>query len=221
MVMSHRTKQPTTGHAPGDWRLSVEPGDTFEWQVRPKLPLLAKLFIRQRYVEPYRRNLSGKKSARGPSIDEVGGYRPGLKPAQERAIAFLVENEAMVRAKVLRAVADHANELRSGGGWEEFENPPGIDAVMPRQMTADQAAERIKITRICATTKSRDGMAYLEVYGECAWDPDHGFEVVMHGDRLVGVYQQGTGWRDARPGKARPPKPTATKGKHGRGNPVV
>jgi hypothetical protein len=199
--MSQRAKRSTTGLVSKDWRLSAEPGDSFEWQVRPKLPLLAKLFIRQKYKELHRRNPGARKPVRGPFLDEVGGYGSRLTPAQERVLASLEENEAIVCAMVLRAAADYANELRSGGGWNQFEDPPGIDAVMPRRMTADQAAERIKITRICATTKSRDGVAYLEVYGECAWDPDHGFEVVLHGDRLVGVYQQGTGWRDARPRK--------------------
>lgn len=187
-----------------DWSLSVEPGDTFEWQVRPKLPLLAKLFIRQRYKEPHRRNEGARK--RGPFLDEVGGYRPGLKPAQERALTFLVEKEAIVYAKVLRAVADYANKLRSSGGWEEFDDPPGIDAVMPRQMTPNQVAERIRFTRICATSKSQDGMVYLEIDGECAWDPDHGFQVVLFGDRLVGIHQQGTGWRDMRPRKRKIPR---------------
>jgi hypothetical protein len=190
----------------GGQRLEIKPGDTFEWQVRLKLPSLAKLYIRPKYKEPWRRDLGGKKPPRRGFLDEVGGYGTGPKLAQQRALSYLADNEAAVYGKVLRALADYANELRSGGGWDDFDDPPGINAVMPRKMTPDQAAERIQITHVGVTTKARNAMAYLEIAGECAWDPDHGFEVVLHGDRLVGVYQQGTGWVDKRPRKG-----TATK----------
>ena len=178
--------------------LNLEPGDCFDWNVKLKLPSLAKLFIRPKYKE---RSFSEKAPPRRGFLDEVGGYGDAPKPAARRAISYLAENEAAICARVLRAIADYSNELRATGGWEDFNDPPGIEAVMPRGMTPEQAAERILITRVAVQTRERDGMAYLEVKGECAWDRDHGFEVVLHGDRLVGVFQQGTGWVDQRPRK--------------------
>lgn len=182
----------------GKHLLKIEPGDCFDWNVKLKLPSLAKLFIRPKYKE---RSFGEKAPPRRGFLDEVGGYGSAPTPAAKRALSYLSENEAAVCDRVLRAAADYSNELRATGGWSNFDDPPGIEAVMPLGMTPDQAAERIWIARVAVTTKERDGMAYLEVQGECAWDPDHGFEVVLHGDRLVGVFQQGTGWVDRRPRK--------------------
>jgi len=183
--------------------LNLEPGDCFDWSVKLKLPSLAKLFIRPKYKE---RSFGEKAPSRRGFLDEVGGYGDAPTPAARRALSYLAENEAAICAKVLRAVADDCNEFRKASDSSNFDDPPGIDAVMPRGMTPDQAAERIWITRVAVTTEERDGMAYLEVQGECAWDPDHGFEVVLHGDRLVGVFQQGTGWVDRRPRKPKAKK---------------
>lgn len=183
--------------------LNLEAGDCFDWSVKLKLPSLAKLFIRPKYKE---RNFGEKAPPRRGFLDEVGGYGSAPTPAARRAISYLAENEAAICARVLRAAADYSNELRATGGWSNFDDPPGIENVMPRAMTPDQAAERIWISRVGVTTKERDGMAYLEVDGECAWDPDHGFEVVLHGDRVVGVFQQGTGWVDRRPRKPKAKK---------------
>jgi hypothetical protein len=181
-----------------DWNAAAIPGDTYNWQVKLKLPLLARPYIREDFTEPSEEEPGDPRSGSGP--EEVGGYDDGPGPEQERALDYLVENEAAVYANVLRAVADYADEVRSYGGWEAFD-PPGVDVVMPQGMTPKQAAERIEITRIAISERSRDGMAYLEIAGECAWDPDHGFEVVLNGDRIVGTYQQGTGWVDRPPRK--------------------
>lgn len=183
--------------------MKIEPGDCFDWSVKLKLPSLAKLFIRPKYKE---RNFSEKAPPRLGFLDEVGGYGDAPTPAATRALSYLAENEAAICARVLRAAADYSNELRATGGWSNFDDPPGIENVMPRGMTPDQAAERIWISRVAVSTEERDGMAYLEVDGECAWDPDHGFEVVLHGDRLVGVFQQGTGWVDRHPRKPKAKK---------------
>jgi hypothetical protein len=182
-----------------DWRSEMLPGDDFDWQVRLKLPLLAKPFIRAKYVEPWRRDLGGQARSRGPR--EVGGYGKQLTPEAERALNHLIKHESTLLKKMLKGLAGFSNELRAGGGWDTFDGPPDIDTVMPRGMTPDQAAQRIQVTRVAISPhKPKDGIAYLEIFGECAWDPEHGFMAIFHRNRLVGVEQQGTGWVD------RPPK---------------
>jgi len=176
-----------------DWKAKAIEGDAFQWQVKLKLPALSRPFIKSKYKEPWRRSLQRSKSRRGP--EEVGGDE-GPTPQQERALDFLVENEPAICAQVLKAVAGFAKELRSTGGWEAFDDPPGIDAVMPRGMTPEQAAERIEISRVQISSRSRGGISYIEVDGECAWDTDHGFTVVLHRTRIVDVSQQGAGWTD-------------------------
>ena len=152
------------------------------------------MFVWQKFKEPFYRDWARRR--RGRRLDEVGGYGSEPKAAQGRALGYLIDHEAIILEIVLLTTAGFANKLRSGGGLEAFEDPPGIEAVMPHNMSAAQAVSRIKITRICVSEDSRIGMAYLEIQGECAWDPEHGFEVVLHRDRVVAVHQQGTGWRD-------------------------
>jgi hypothetical protein len=188
-------KPKKSARAPGrrDWKAEAFDGDVFQWQVKLKLPLLSKPRIRKKFSDG-----GGESGRREP--EEVGGDS-GPTPMQERTLDFLQANEAPVCSIMLKGLADEASRLRASGGWEEFDDPPGIDAVMPRGMTSEQAAERVQVTRIYITPQFLDDMSYIEIHGECAWDPDHGFIAVLHGRRLVGVYQQGTGWVDPIAGK--------------------
>ena len=103
-------------------------------------------------------------------------------------------------ANVLRGAAASGNEYRENGGYDESDFP-GLNELMPLNMTPEQAAQRIEVTRIYVSSEEREGMAYLEIHGECAWETDHGLMVVIHGHRLVGHYEQGTGWTDDQWGK--------------------
>ena len=158
------------------------------------LPSLVGLTIRPEHTEAWRRRLRGR-SREGPA--GVAGDGP-FGPPQERAVHWLMTNETAPRDLVVSAVAGYGNRSREAGGWEAFiEDPPGVDAVMPQDMTAADVADRVDVTAVIVTPGSRDGLASLECYGECGWDAEHGFRVVLHGDRLVGVADQGSGWQDA------------------------
>ena len=63
-------------------------------------------------------------------------------------------------------------------------------------MTPEQTAERIRLDGVYVTAVAPDGMAYLQIGGLSRWGGEHGFEVVLHGDRLVLVTESGGGWVD-------------------------
>src|SRR5438105_4036492 len=92
-----------------DWKAAAVEGDTFQWQVKVKLPLLAKLAIAKEFDDLRAREAPAKRTA---YLDEIGGDDDGPTPAQQRALDFLVAEEASVLANVLRAAAESGNEYR-------------------------------------------------------------------------------------------------------------
>ena len=183
--------------SPSAWVTGPDDENYWDWRIKLTLPLLGSPGIRGKYMDPPGRAIRREKLA------GVGGFGPAVSAPQDAAVRWLVDHEALALELVLAAVARFARELRAGGGWEHCDDPPGLDVLMPRGMTAAQAAERVTVADVGVSRRARDGQAYLEVRGECAWDPDHGFEVVLHADRVVGTYQQGTGWVDKLPGGRR------------------
>jgi hypothetical protein len=191
------------------WRDTICPGDVYDWQVTLKLPLLAKPFIRAKFEGLVLRQLQrGQRRKRTSYLQEVGGFGEGTSPAQARALDSLAENESAVCAKLLRAVAAYAKDFRANDlrDWEARNGRHAADLLVPRGMTPEQVAERIQIRRIAVETRALDGVAYIEINCECAWDREHGFTVVLHRNRVVEVCQQGAGWTDGASRKRRQPK---------------
>jgi hypothetical protein len=169
------------------WPETVRPGDIFQWQVTLKLPHFDKPRIHRKYRS------DDYDDADSADVREAGG--DGSKPstAQAKAIDHLAHNEAKLYPALMSALADYSKDFRAD--WTAH-SPVVADQVVPPNMTAEQAAERIAFTQIYVSGKSRDGIAYVEISGECAWDPEHGFKIVLHRDRIVEVTQQGAGWNE-------------------------
>ena len=162
------------------WRDRTVDGDVNLWQVKLDLP-----------------HLSSMASMASPEFPiEVGGDFP-IGPGQERAIQYLVDHEPEILRRVLAAVAADANRMRADGYFDGGRYAPGeLDQLLPIDMTPVQAAERIRIDKVYVTGVAPDGMAYLQVGGLSDWGGEHGFDVVLHGDRLVLVAASGEGWID-------------------------
>ena len=202
------------------WRDSVEQDADYEWTGRVRLPKLAKLRIKPEFVEWG----DDDDDDAGSEIEIWGEAEKGsgVTPEQDAAIEFVRKNEPVVVQTLLEAISGFANQLRGGGGWEDWDGSGTIDDVMPRNMTPKQAAERVSLSRLVPSKRSRDGVAYIEFWGECAWDPDHGFFIVLHRDRLVAVEQQGTGWEDEKSsGKGRSRERAVAKKRKPAGNAVA
>ena len=167
------------------WRQTVRDGDCFVWQISLNLPLLEKARIDPQ-CDPKNRSSSDP-------IKEFGGDGATVSKEQGKAIDYLIENHESLYPRVLKSLAEYAKQFRPD--WVKI-NPVLADRVVPHNMTTDQIERRVNFTSVYITPETRDGMAYVELYGECTWDPDHGFNVVIHRDRIVEVCQQGTGWVD-------------------------
>ena len=168
------------------WRQTIHKGDTFMWQITLDLPHLRMPRILAEW------DADGR--ATSGQLYEIG-WDGGREPSTEHANAIddLTKREESLYPRVLAAISPYAEPFRHD--WVA-RHPEIADRIVPSAMTAEQVAERIAFTILCVSDQSRDGMAYLELMGECTWDRDHGFNVVIHGDRIVGVFQQGEGWVD-------------------------
>jgi hypothetical protein len=127
------------------------------------------------------------------SVREVGGDGDRMTPEQEKAIDYFIEHEAKLYPVLLRALAKYAEDFRVDWVANDQEL---ADKVVPSGMKPEQVAERISFSTVYVSRRSLEGMAYVEVSGECTWDLDHGFCAVLHKDRLVDLSQQGYGWTD-------------------------
>jgi hypothetical protein len=171
------------------WRDTIRPGDAFPWQVTVNLPLFTRPHILARN-EP---RPTPPRNRSTHHLQEVGGDGPRVSPPQAQAIDHLVKNEATLLPKALRATAIYADQFRPD--WEALDRRLA-DRVAPRNMGPRQVAQRIRFRTIYFPRRSRDGIGYVELHGECTWDREHGFSLVLHRNRVVGIWQQGTGWRD-------------------------
>jgi hypothetical protein len=177
------------------WAAAATRGDHFSWQVRIKLPLLAQPFINPDFADPDLAEPGPRKKRQ--YLQEIGGDGDDINSQQAKALDFLVENEQRIHDLMLQSLARYSSEFRAD--WEENADAQLADAIVPRNMSSAQAAERIEVQQIEIAPRFRDGFAYIEIQGNCTWDPEHGFTVVLHRDRLVDVCQQGTGWTDPLP----------------------
>jgi hypothetical protein len=183
--------EPPPEYSEKPWRETLRAGDIFQWQITLNLPHFDKPRIDPKFHPDAEKDNDNDK---GAGITEVGGDGREPSAAQAKAIEYLLEHEAALYPQVLSALARYAQEFRSD--WEST-SPQLAEQVVPPQMTPDQAAERIAFDHVYISARSRDGIAYIEMKGNCCWDPEHGFSIVLHQDRIVEVTQQGSGWSDA------------------------
>jgi hypothetical protein len=190
-----KQKAPPPPGVDAPWQETVRPGDSFEWQITLALPKLAKPSILRKFDDPEDES-SDKRT--GPYLREVGGFGDKPTPTQVKVVEYLRANEAALLKIGLTALAKYSATFRND--WLR-QGVKLANRIVPAKMTAAQSAERICFTDVCIPKRARDGIAYLELHGECAWDREHGFYLVLHRKRVVTVLQQGSGWSDRGAGK--------------------
>jgi hypothetical protein len=115
--------------------------------------------------------------------------------AQISAIHHLRENEASVVAAVVAAMAADARQ-NIANLRENANDPDWAAAICPDGLTDQQMRERMRADGVVVTDRERDGMAYLELLFSLAWDEEHQYYAVTHGNRVIGVFDSGGGWAD-------------------------
>ena len=116
----------------------------------------------------------------------------GPSHAQVAAYEHLRANGAGVIRTCLAAVARTAEEYRPGyADW----HPPGVlDGLLPPGVTPGQLRTRLAPTTVQISGLEADGVAYVANHFDCAWDQEHGYPVVLHGDRPIYSGLSGSGW---------------------------
>src|SRR5438105_1120294 len=107
--MAKKKTEDKSPHQP-NWRDTLAPGDIYNWQVRLKLPLLAKPSIRFDIDDPDLQKLPASK--RPDSVAEIGGFGKGASPAEAKALDFLQANEAAIFKVALGALARYGQDFR-------------------------------------------------------------------------------------------------------------
>ena len=71
------------------------------------------------------------------------------------------------------------------------DDPEELDALMGVPATPQDIWPHVSVHSVCARTNPDDGLAYVMVSGNCAWEPEHGLLMVWREGRVlnkVGVY---------------------------------
>ena len=121
----------------------------------------------------------------------------GPTVAQANAYVYCIENQGRVLDIVLAVIATSAREHRKS--FEQWHSPAELEQLLPVDVTPDQLKTRLRLTRLQIGKRERDVFGYVEYHFNCAWDREHGLQVVLHKDRLVYSGGSGDGWRDRGP----------------------
>jgi hypothetical protein len=127
-------------------------------------------------------------------IDDEAGDGPN--PDQRAAIEWLQANAGRLPGIALPAIAKWARTARDRYADAIASAGDDPDEVLPPDATVDDIRDRVQFTDATITDRSQDDLAYVELDFECAWDPDDGLQVVLHGDRVVHVGTQMDDWAD-------------------------
>lgn len=101
-------------------------------------------------------------------------------PSEEQIAAYkyLAENEKAVHQSLMQAVLDDYPYTREAYGYDEETCMPDIEQV-------EQFRFLIGLGGVAILRAVKDGVAYIRFDFRAAWDPEHGFSVLMHKSRAV------------------------------------
>jgi hypothetical protein len=109
-------------------------------------------------------------------IEDAEVASAGMAHAGHRkAVDWLLENEKRVHQAIVTAVLAHLPAMKRK--YEELEiEDPAFDA-----KTLDELREVISPAKVYIFPHAKDGLPYFGFDFDCAWDPEHGFKVMLHG----------------------------------------
>lgn len=109
-------------------------------------------------------------------------------PEQIAAYRFLIDKEEAVYRAVLQGIfEDYPSRRESyGEGADEWE-------CMPELRHPDELKKFIGLSTVNVLRTTWNGVAYIRFDLEPAWDPEHGFNITMHKDRVIKVGDTGAG----------------------------
>jgi hypothetical protein len=143
-------------------------------------------------LDSYTRKAGGKNLSM--SVNDPFGNGP--TPAQRAAMIWLVEDEANILQRIMRAVVNHA---RNGDYDDVFESEylPDDERELREQILSriDQPGglrELIALDDLTVNRRERDAFSYLTFFFKIGWDEEHGACAVVHQDRIVDIGEVGS-----------------------------
>jgi hypothetical protein len=115
-------------------------------------------------------------------------------PEQVNTYWYLVEQQEHVKQQILQALVNDFPSLLEEDyksyDIEEGGFPPLSDIV-----SGFDFKNYIGPNTISIGEEFKDDAAYVTWYFNCRWDPEHGFQVVTHNDRIIDIAQDADPWK--------------------------
>ncbi|MBX9852560.1 MAG: hypothetical protein K2X86_12505 [Cytophagaceae bacterium] len=80
-------------------------------------------------------------------------------------------------SNILKSIVEGFSEVVSSYGLQDEETYKNINT--------ERLRELIKFSSVVIKIPSKDNSSYIDVYGRCSWDEEHGLEVLVHKDRVI------------------------------------
>lgn len=123
-------------------------------------------------------------------FDSFNGNNPQDCLAEINAYNHLLKNQSAIRDSILRALSEEVGRLT------EYLDPNDsfVPNVPPDAKADFDFRPFIGPLSVSFHEESRNNIAYLEWHFQCEWDPEHGFAVTTHEERVIHIDQDTDIW---------------------------
>jgi hypothetical protein len=112
-----------------------------------------------------------------------------INKEQTNAYFFLVEHQERIKHSILEELKKKFPDLLSNeyASWDQEDGSfPKISDLTPQF----DFKNYIGPASISIEEDVKDEVAYIKWHFQCLWDPEHGFEVITHKDRVIDLSQK-------------------------------
>jgi hypothetical protein len=145
----------------------------------------------------YKHMENGKEIADRKIRLDFGGYNknfPADWRTQTNAYHYLLQNQHEIRDSIVRALSDEFDRLKQTY-YLDTEDPQVPNITPETKADFDFKPFIGPLTISFAEEDSKDDIAYLDWHFQCTWDPEHGFAVTTHRDRVIHIDQDTDIWK--------------------------
>jgi hypothetical protein len=128
---------------------------------------------------------------------DFGGYnRDYSRDWQPEINAYrrLLQRQYEIRDSIIRSLIEEFPQLKETY-YLDPEDDPDVPNITPENAADFDFKPFIGPQSIYFTEESRDDISYLEWHFLCTWDPEHGFAVTTHQERVIHIDQDTDIWK--------------------------
>jgi hypothetical protein len=144
----------------------------------------------------YKHMENGREIADGKVTLDFGGYNRNISRdwrTQINAYHHLLQNQYEIRDNILKALTEVVDT------FTQYLDPDDsfVPNITPETRACFDFKPFIGPLSIGFTEEdlSKDDTAYLEWHFQCAWDPEHGFAVTTHKEKVIHIDQDTDIWK--------------------------